>query len=92
MKDNKLPTVEDGIMQSLMQSYKEHGDGSFSYLKEFWRDIKENQPVLADIIVHEMRAFKDNKLAGAFTHGVFLTYALLKSQAEVDELREMWED
>ena len=92
LKDNKLPVVEDGIMQSLMQSYKGSEGGTYEYLKAFWRELKESQPVLAKIIVKEMGAFKDPNLAGAFSRGGFIAYALLKSQLEANELKEMWED
>ena len=91
----KIPKVRKGIEHSLrrtLEGMQKSSDKGLEYLASFWQDFKDEQPHLAKLVVREMNAFKSNKAAAAFAHGVWITYAALQSQEEADELNENWGD
>ena len=90
---NKIPKVQKGIEHSLRKTLTEMRKGEdqgLAYLQAFWKSFKEEQPVLAKLVVKEMNHFKSQKLMAAFAHGVWMTYAALQSQDEADEMNRDW--
>lgn len=87
----KIPKVKQEIKYSLYKTIKRMSqDKKQSYLTEFWKEFKRDQPELAEIVLSEMEAFRNPMQMGAFAHGVWLIYAALNSQLEADEMNEDW--
>jgi len=90
---SKIPKVKRGIQHSFDKKVKDiKGDGlkGLEDLTEFWSSFKKEQPYLAKIVIREMKSFKSQKIQAAFAHGVWITYAALKSQEEADEMNRDW--
>tara|TARA_R100001230_G_C5638475_1_gene144994 strand:- start:1 stop:207 length:207 start_codon:yes stop_codon:yes gene_type:complete len=63
----KIPKVKQEIKYSLYKTIKYMSkDKKQSYLTEFWKEFKNEQPELAEIVLSEMEAFKNPIQMGAF--------------------------
>ena len=65
-------------------------DVGIKYIESFWTRFKKDQPYLSKLVLQEMMSFKSDKVAAAFAHGVWMTYAALKSQEEAAEMNRDW--
>jgi pheromone shutdown protein TraB len=90
---SKIPIIKKGLEHSLRRAVMEMRKGdnkSVEYLTAFWKSFKEEQPHLSKLVIKEMNHFKSQKVMAAFAHGVWMTYAALKSQEEADEMNRDW--
>ena len=90
---SKIPKVQKGLDASLLKIVEEVRKADvegLEYLHSFWEQFKKDQPHLHKLIVEEMNQFKSQKIMAAFAHGVWMTYAALKSQEEADEMNRDW--
>ena len=93
---SNIPKVRKGIEQSIRKTLESlHGteedkDKGIKYIESFWTRFKKDQPYLSKLVLREMMSFKSDKVAAAFAHGVWVTYAALQSQEEADDMNENW--
>ena len=87
----RLPYVKKEVGESMKQNLKSRSmKDRFTYIARFWLRLKDEQPELSKIILHEMNAINEKELQTGFAHGVSFLYMLLESQLEADELNETW--
>jgi hypothetical protein len=78
----KLPHISQPVVEAFLHSHKENPN----YTLEMLETIKQENPLLYELIEHANRHSPEDK-ATAIT-SLVMTYALLKQQAEVDELNQ----
>ncbi len=88
---SKIPVVIEDLIEvfnrDLMMSSNIEGT---NHLIDIRRDIKRDQPALADLLLTEMRLVKNPKEKGYLAHGAFIIYHALRVQLEIDEMNEAW--
>ena len=94
---SNIPKVRKGIEQSIRKTLENMGaakgkgkEEGVIYIESFWAKFKKDQPYLSKLVLREMMSFKSDKVAAAFAHGVWVTYAALQSQEEADDMNENW--
>lgn len=86
-----LPKVKNEIYASLYEEVKEliPKGGDEQYVKVQLKRIKRNNPAIAKWIIQYAKKYSNNL---EILYGAIITYRLLESQAEADDMNSLFGD